>query len=456
MFLGTFQLITILVKNKNMKKIFLLSFVCLFSTNLFSQNNFGYGLKLPTEEQIKSIPFTPQFSLPSNIVLPSQVDLSDKMPPIGNQGYQASCAAFAVAYASKSYQEKIQYNWQFVENGSIRNDRICSPSFIFNIIKRMTVNYNCLEGIYLAEAFEILRTMGTSFLSDFPYNEQDCGRQPSSNIVKKALVNKISTYKSVNYKNFNEVKYNLYVGNPIIIGFLPCDFFQPDGFAAYERGIHYTYIPKSILNPKDYHAMLCVGYNDQTKSFQIMNSWGGDWGNSGYVDIPYDWFPVLVQEAYTMNDALSLGAFVSISAKETETTRSFSSDVFYSSWFKEGYYREYKGIRLGLTSLNIKDSSATVTFTDIQTNEEIKTVTYKLNSPQTFYYIDRRIAFTLTGIAKADRNPLIIAAYFDFIIDNAIDIDTKERIEKINILKEQKKLLDKLRQQQNDLFEKNK
>lgn len=437
-----------------MKKILLfgLASMC-FLQNIKTQDSLGYGLKIPTEEQIKSVPFTPSFSIPTSVSLPPCIDLSDKMPPVGNQGYQGSCVAFAIVYALKSYQEKRQNNWVFVENGLLRNDRICSPSFVFNTVKKMTNNYNCLDGIYFSEGFDVIKLLGTSFLSDFSYTDQDCSRQPDANTIQKANINKISSYKALNIKTLSEIKYNLFVGNPVVIGVLPDDFFQPDGFSAFTNHQHYTFIPKSILNPKKYHAMLCVGYNDQTSSFQILNSWGKEWGNSGYVDIPYRWFPVVVQEAYTMNDALQLGALLSVNDKETETTKSNLNFSLYSSWFKEGYYREYKETRFGLTYLNIKDSSAIVKFTDISNDKEIKTIIYEINIPQTFYYKNKKITFTLTDIGKAGRNLLTKAAYFDIQIDNSIDNETKERLDKLNILIEQKSMFDKIINQQELLLD---
>lgn len=37
------------------------------------------------------------------------------------------------------------------------------------------------------------------------------------------------------------------------------------------------------------HAMLCVGYSDPDRVFIVRNSWGPDWGDKGYCDIPYDY-----------------------------------------------------------------------------------------------------------------------------------------------------------------------
>jgi aminopeptidase C len=35
------------------------------------------------------------------------------------------------------------------------------------------------------------------------------------------------------------------------------------------------------------HAVLLVGYNDATSSWLIKNSWGTDWGESGYIRVSY-------------------------------------------------------------------------------------------------------------------------------------------------------------------------
>src|SRR5689334_11121609 len=56
--------------------------------------------------------------------LPPSVDLSASMPAVGNQGQQQSCVAWSVAYALKSYQEKVETGKQ----------DLFSPSFIYNQI----------------------------------------------------------------------------------------------------------------------------------------------------------------------------------------------------------------------------------------------------------------------------------------------------------------------------------
>ena len=46
------------------------------------------------------------------------------------------------------------------------------------------------------------------------------------------------------------------------------------------------------------HAMTVIGYDDNAKAFQLMNSWGAEWGNRGTTWVPYKAFEDWVREAY--------------------------------------------------------------------------------------------------------------------------------------------------------------
>ena len=35
------------------------------------------------------------------------------------------------------------------------------------------------------------------------------------------------------------------------------------------------------------HAVMCVGYDDASQRFIVMNSWGTTWGAKGFFTIPY-------------------------------------------------------------------------------------------------------------------------------------------------------------------------
>ena len=63
---------------------------------------YATGAIFDTEEELADKPHTPLF----RNHLPKFVDLSDRFPPVGNQGDQGSCTAWAVGYAARSYYPK--------------------------------------------------------------------------------------------------------------------------------------------------------------------------------------------------------------------------------------------------------------------------------------------------------------------------------------------------------------
>jgi hypothetical protein len=99
----------------------------------------GLGLILAKPEQLRGIPLA---DLPfSGATLPKSADLSDKMPPVGNQGKQSSCVAWTVAYALKSYQERDEEKWEIMErSGQLNQDHVFSPAFIYN---QINTNWTC-------------------------------------------------------------------------------------------------------------------------------------------------------------------------------------------------------------------------------------------------------------------------------------------------------------------------
>jgi C1A family cysteine protease len=68
---------------------------------------------------------------------------------------------------------------------------------------------------------------------------------------------------------------------PVIFGFTVYEGFErigPDGKLN---------LPGPDESTVGGHAVLCVGYNDKTKRFIIRNSYGPDFGMSGYFTMPY-------------------------------------------------------------------------------------------------------------------------------------------------------------------------
>jgi len=89
-----------------MKKLLLaIFFVSALLTPFSKAQEYSGGLEFADEEEYKLIPFATTAMMGS---LPERVDWSEWFPTPGNQGRQASCVGWALAYGLKSFQEAIE------------------------------------------------------------------------------------------------------------------------------------------------------------------------------------------------------------------------------------------------------------------------------------------------------------------------------------------------------------
>lgn len=214
--------------------------------------------------------------------LPNSFDLSIYLPPIRSQGNQGSCVSWAISYHMKSIQEKIEKGINFT------NDDITSPAYTYNQITQG----NC-TGTQLVQTLELLKNKGVCSWGSFPYTDTNCSIQPTAEQDALALENRINDYKCLSGINMvNEMKGLIFQNTPIIIAsYLSAEFGKTDefGLTAYRE------------HPVDYslercHAMLVVGYSDVYNAFKVINSWGPDWGDNGFVWIDYKAFDNVTDE----------------------------------------------------------------------------------------------------------------------------------------------------------------
>lgn len=204
--------------------------------------------------------------------LPPKFDLSEFLPPVSSQGDMGSCVSWAVSYYMKSMQERI-------ETGEPHR---LSPAYTYNQISQ-----GVCGGTNVATTLEILKEQGVCSWESFPYSDTDCTTQPEDTHIEEAANNKISDYKGLSGENMvAEIKTLLTQQSSIIISTtISKEFGKRDanGDAAYrEHIVNYS--------ETGCHAMLVVGYDDFRSAFKVVNSWGTDWGNGGFVWIDYKAF----------------------------------------------------------------------------------------------------------------------------------------------------------------------
>lgn len=221
--------------------------------------------------------------------LPARVSLLEYAPPRRSQGRQGSCVGWATTYAARSIVHARQ-----------TGDRIpFSPAFTYNQVALKGCN-----GTYLVRALELLESTGAVPLDEFAYDQKSCAKKPSGEQRERAAAYRIAGFTrlsvdSDDYKtNALALKQHLAQGAPVVIGMKVGGTFE-DKMEG-QRVWHPTEDDYAFRGDWGGHAMAVVGYDDTVEggAFQIMNSWGDDWGQGGVAFVRYKDFDHFVKEAY--------------------------------------------------------------------------------------------------------------------------------------------------------------
>jgi hypothetical protein len=202
--------------------------------------------------------------------LPPSADLSKDFPQPGNQGQQSSCVGWAVAYAVKTYQERIENNWSLQTS-----THLFSPAFVYN-----QINDGQDRGSYINEALDLVVRQGVASLSAMPYSDRDYLTQPSQAARQEAAKYPGLSWKTVN--GIMEIKSALANRRPVVAGIMAFDSLSN------LRGPNSVY--NTFTGNAGGHAVTIVGYDDNQfgGALNIINSWGLGFGDNGYFWLPYD------------------------------------------------------------------------------------------------------------------------------------------------------------------------
>lgn len=226
--------------------------------------------------------------------LPEAVSLLRFAPERKNQGQQGSCVAWSSAYASQTILTA-------AATGEDPNKIAFSPSYLYNQIK-----LEGCEGSYIQRAMESMQKNGGVPLSQYPYNDQDCEREPSSSDLQTGRQNLIHGFTRItNGDNIEEIsirgiKEHLAKDAPVAIGMMVGQSFMQDMMGQE------LWTPQGMDESgvgMGGHALSVIGYDDRKfgGAFQIMNSWGPEWGKNGVGWIRYSDFKNYAREAYGLD-----------------------------------------------------------------------------------------------------------------------------------------------------------
>lgn len=237
---------------------------------------YGWRRDLPDHRDFKMAATKP-------VVLPTRVDLSTSacMPPVYDQGDIGSCTANAIA-AAVDFERACQ------------GKPFITPSRLFIYYNERAIEGDTANdsGAQIRDGIKVVAASGAPPESEWPYNPSEFAEAPTAEVVKDAM-----QFRALQYSRVTQDAYYLrhclaILGKPVVFGFTVYDGFESDDAA--KTGI--IPMPLGDDKPLGGHAVLIVGYDDATQMFKVRNSWGADWGQAGYFELPY---------AYVLNADLS-------------------------------------------------------------------------------------------------------------------------------------------------------
>lgn len=230
--------------------------------------------------------------------MPEQISLRDYAPyPIDQTGN--SCVGVATTYEALT----IMHNRSLgITNTFVNTIRAFDPYCVYN---QIALAPGCSQGTYTEDALEALEEMGAKKMWMDPF--LDCYSDIGANIEDQSETFMIHDYKKL-FDWDDEVKYEtvqqvVATGTPVVIAmYAPASLWREDmGGNVGEDGLWRLDYDDRFYSWSG-HAMSVIGYDDEKfgGAFEIMNSWGRDYGDDGFLWVKYDDFEDMCYGAYYM------------------------------------------------------------------------------------------------------------------------------------------------------------
>jgi C1A family cysteine protease len=204
---------------------------------------------------------------------PTKVDLRPLDGPIEDQGDLGSCTANAIAG-----------NLQFIEKKDKLPVDMFSRLFIYYGERLIEGTVSEDSGSTLRDGIKTLAANGACHESTWPYDPSRFTEVPPQAAFDEAMNHRISQY--LRLLSLDDMKNCIATGYPFVFWFQVYQAFESPKVA--KTGI--VSFPKKGEQCIGGHAVMALGYNDSTGRFIVRNSWGTDWGQKGYFELPYSFF----------------------------------------------------------------------------------------------------------------------------------------------------------------------
>lgn len=205
----------------------------------------------------------------------SETDLSAKRPPIFDQDKLGYCVMFA-ATSLCLFNDKNDWD------GSLTLLSQLFPGILCRQLDGSPLDEDC--GTYGRTMMKVLAKYGTCSEALWPYKPEKFAVMPTQECFTDARKRRIYIYQKI-MTNF-DMRACLTSSWPFLLCIPLFSSFETDEVA--ETGI--VPMPRNGENVVGYHGVYCDGHSDKSGRFNIVNSYGKEWGNEGCFTLPYEYF----------------------------------------------------------------------------------------------------------------------------------------------------------------------
>ena len=205
------------------------------------------------------------------IDMPTKFNLKDRVKQIYDQKNMNACSANATASLLNLSNTDINISRLYLYFSS----RLIDNNMILPVQD---------QGTTLKSVFNALSQYKYIDETKYPYYPHLVNDIPYKHIFEEAFKNKspIVSYRQITPSK-HAIKYILYkLEQPVIFGM---NVFS--NFLDITKENDILDMPKPEHELIGLHAVLIVGFDDETETFDILNSHGADWGNNGYFRMSY-------------------------------------------------------------------------------------------------------------------------------------------------------------------------
>lgn len=243
--------------------------------SLETRKNFGWipSLPDPRDKMFRAVQ-----PISSEQAGPPVVDLCQNHTfNVYDQGNLGACVAHASASA-------LEYTHGVLKSKTLRRqiDIMASRLFIYYEARKAIGMVQEDSGCNIRDAMRVLYNVGAPSEHGWSYNESVFNAPPPGASYRSAPYHKITSYHAVGV-DIPEIRTALQQNMPVIIGISVFDSFPMT------LGNPVIPMPGRYESVIGGHAMLIVGYDDDSRMIKVLNSWGSDWGSGGFGLIPYDY-----------------------------------------------------------------------------------------------------------------------------------------------------------------------